>query len=132
MQQHSAFLTDAVNFTRDTLAGGNDAVHAFRELIMLLLGKTILDERSFVTVQSVNWKTAFVIAPPPRLAVDFANAAEGSELYTSLKLTNGYFLDLQYSLFIDDKDKFLKTDSSRMVYQSDDAGRDQFFRFEMN
>lgn len=99
---------------------------------MLLLGKTILDDRSFVSVQSVDWKTAFVIAPPPRGASDFERAADGSELYSTLKLTNGYFLDLQYSLFVDTEDKFLKTDSSRMVYQSQDGGQDQFFRFEMN
>jgi len=114
------------------LAGGDEAVYAFRELIMLLLGNTILDDRSFVSVQSVDWKSAFVIAPPPRGPAEFANAADGSELYCSLKLTNGSFLDLQYSLFVDESDRFLKTDSSRMVYQSDDAGRDQFFRFEMN
>jgi len=132
LQQHSSFQTDAVNYTKLTLAGGPDAVQAFRELIMLQLGKTILDDRSFVCVQSVDWKTAFVIAPPRRSASDFETAADGSELYSSLKLTNGYFLDLQYSLFIDPKDNFLKTDSSRMVYQSDDGGQDQFFRFEMN
>jgi hypothetical protein len=132
LQPPSSFLSEAVAHMQKMLAGGNDAVYSFRELIMLLLRKTILDHRSFVSVQSVDWKTAFVIAPPPRNPADFATAAEGSELYSSLKLTNGYFLDLHYTVFIDSKDKYLKVDSSRMVYQSDDAGRDQFFRFEMD
>lgn len=114
------------------LAGGRNSVHEFRELIMIQLGATVLDKSSFVSVQSVDWKSEFVIAPPRRPLDAIAGAAEGSELYTSLQLNNGYFLDLQYSVFIDKSDNlFLKTNSSRMVYQSDDAGRDQFFRFEM-
>ncbi|MBU6450785.1 MAG: hypothetical protein KGS72_03330 [Cyanobacteria bacterium REEB67] len=63
---------------------------------------------------------------------EFEAAGAGSELYSRLQLTNGHFLDLQYSLFVDPKVNFLKTDSSRMVYQSDDSGRDQLFRFEMS
>jgi len=101
---------------------------------MLELGNTILDSKSFVSVQSVEWRTNFVIAPPPRSPDAMKVASEGSEIYTSLRLNNDYFLDLQYSLFIDRSDgtQFMKTDSSRMAYQSDDGGHDQFFRIEMN
>ncbi len=100
---------------------------------MLLLGNTVLDAKAFLTIHSVNWTDSFVIAPHRRNSSEFEAAAEGSEIYSCLKLKNGFFLDLQYSLFLDKSDhSYLKTESSRMVYQSDNLGIDQFFRIEMN
>ncbi len=132
MQPPDAFLSEAIGHINATLNGGPDAVYAFREMIMLQLGRTILDTKSFVTVQSADWRSNFVIAPPPRSLNNIALASEGSEIYTALKLNNGHFLDLQFSLFVDKSDNFLKVESSRMAYQADDTGHDQFFRFEMN
>lgn len=129
--QHDDFLSQAVELQKETLAGGPNAVYIFRELLMLLLSKTVLDSKSFLVVHSSSVPDSFVIAPHRRTDEQFFAAADGSEVYQSLKLRNGYFLDLRYSLFRDKEDDFLKIESSRMVYQSDDLGLDQFFRIEM-
>jgi hypothetical protein len=85
LQSRNDFKSEALGLTSKMLAGGLDSPHYFCGLLMLLLKKTILDEKSFLSVQFGDSKTDFVIAPPSRKIQEIRNAADGSELFTPVE-----------------------------------------------
>jgi hypothetical protein len=132
VQAADKFRSETIEHLEATLNGGQESPNAFVQLIMSLLSNTIMDSKSFVCLNQGSSKYDFTIAAPRRKVTCYKDAADGCEVYSSLKLNNGNFLDLHYVLFVDpDDNNYLKTESSRMAYQSDDLGHDQFFRFEM-